>query len=316
MQLGRQFIPTAAEFDHVFSKSMRKNRVELVSDFPNDAEVISSLQIHPQGWCALSRNISYDEATEFTCLHDIQHRDYDEDEEKDENGAESEQQHRKMNEDRVGTQSSMVELNTSTSRTPIGDSPQNSSSNQSQNVPAPISTHPDIWAAEVTVRDRMHGIRRNSTGTFGNTHVYGISSGVLSSNSALPVHLSNPLSTNASYRYMYVPKKSIPQNVRRMLYSIEQPNKGKGLIKEECFSSDGRIICSPYDKGFRLLAFSQDCLELPKALTYQTESNKLYELKYFKCHSEIVVSTRFSPIQPLLASGCLQGRVVWHQPRF
>lgn len=26
----------------------------------------------------MSRNISYDESTEFTCLHDIQHRDYDE----------------------------------------------------------------------------------------------------------------------------------------------------------------------------------------------------------------------------------------------
>lgn len=77
MQLGRQFIPTAAKFDHVFSKNMKRNRVELVSDFPNDAEVISSLQIHPHGWCALSRNISYDESTEFTCLHDIQHRDYD-----------------------------------------------------------------------------------------------------------------------------------------------------------------------------------------------------------------------------------------------
>lgn len=47
MQLGRQFIPTAAKFDHVFK--MRKNRVELISDFPNDAEVISSL--------AVSRNI-------------------------------------------------------------------------------------------------------------------------------------------------------------------------------------------------------------------------------------------------------------------
>lgn len=45
MQLGRQFIPTAAKFDHVFSKNMKRNRVELVSDFPNDAEVISSLQV-------------------------------------------------------------------------------------------------------------------------------------------------------------------------------------------------------------------------------------------------------------------------------
>lgn len=45
MQLGRQFIPTAAKFDHVFSKNMKRNRVELVSDFPNDAEVICSLQV-------------------------------------------------------------------------------------------------------------------------------------------------------------------------------------------------------------------------------------------------------------------------------
>lgn len=45
MQLGRQFIPTAAKFDHMFSKNMKRNRVELVSDFPNDAEVISSLQV-------------------------------------------------------------------------------------------------------------------------------------------------------------------------------------------------------------------------------------------------------------------------------
>lgn len=45
MQLGRQFIPNAAKYEHVFSKNMKRNRVELVSDFPNDAEVISSLQV-------------------------------------------------------------------------------------------------------------------------------------------------------------------------------------------------------------------------------------------------------------------------------
>lgn len=183
------------------------------------------------------------------------------------------------------------------------------------------STHPDIWAAEVTVRDRMLGNRRrNSTGAFGNTHVYGISSGVLSQQ-PLQARLSAQMTTSSvsnTYRWMYLPhiKKSIPQNIRRMLYSIEQPNKGKGLIKEECFSSDGRLICSPYGLGLRLLSFSEDCLELPKALAYHNDTHHLTELKYFKCHSDIVVSTRFSPIQPLLASGCLQGRVVWHQPKF
>jgi DDB1- and CUL4-associated factor 10 len=63
MQLRQQFIPNAAKFVHAFSRKQQRNRVELVSDFPvgNDAEVVCSLQIHPQGWCALSRNISFDE---------------------------------------------------------------------------------------------------------------------------------------------------------------------------------------------------------------------------------------------------------------
>lgn len=29
-------------------------------------------QVHPQGWCVLSRNISNDENSEWTCVHDIQ----------------------------------------------------------------------------------------------------------------------------------------------------------------------------------------------------------------------------------------------------
>lgn len=70
MQLRRQFIPNAAKFDYAFSRRQKRNRVELVSDFPegNDAEVVSSLHIHPQGWCALTRNISYDESTEVSLL--------------------------------------------------------------------------------------------------------------------------------------------------------------------------------------------------------------------------------------------------------
>lgn len=46
--MGRQYIPYAATFDYIFSKNMKKNRVELASDFPvdNDAEVISALQVY------------------------------------------------------------------------------------------------------------------------------------------------------------------------------------------------------------------------------------------------------------------------------
>lgn len=46
--MGKQYIPQAAKFDHVFSKKQKKNRVELVTDFPkdNDAEVILALEVY------------------------------------------------------------------------------------------------------------------------------------------------------------------------------------------------------------------------------------------------------------------------------
>lgn len=52
----------------------KRNRVELISDFPkeNDAHSITSLDVHPHNWAILSRNISRDENSEFTCVHDIQ----------------------------------------------------------------------------------------------------------------------------------------------------------------------------------------------------------------------------------------------------
>lgn len=70
MQLRGQYLPNAAKYDYVISNKQKVNRVELVSDFPrgNDAEVISSLHIHPQNWCALSRNRSYDESSEVNFI--------------------------------------------------------------------------------------------------------------------------------------------------------------------------------------------------------------------------------------------------------
>lgn len=47
----------------------KRNRVEFISDFApdnKDAEIISSLQIHPQGWVAVSRNVSSDENSEVS----------------------------------------------------------------------------------------------------------------------------------------------------------------------------------------------------------------------------------------------------------
>lgn len=57
---------------HLFTS--KRNRVELISDWPdgNKAEIISALQVHPYGWCVVSRNTSNEDSSEWTCVHDIQ----------------------------------------------------------------------------------------------------------------------------------------------------------------------------------------------------------------------------------------------------
>lgn len=70
MQISQTQISMATSFSHLFSS--KRNRIELISDFPNDAEVISALQVHPFDWCVVTRNTSNLEKAEFTVVHDIQ----------------------------------------------------------------------------------------------------------------------------------------------------------------------------------------------------------------------------------------------------
>lgn len=126
-------------------------------------------------------------------------------------------------------------------------------------------------------------------------------------------------STRGGYRvtprsnYEIPRNQHIHQNIRRLTHFIEEPNVGKGFIKELCFSADGRLICSPFGYGVRLLAFSPDCAELSTCVPTKPPV-QLYELTTNICHSDIVVSTKFSPQHCLLVSGCLSGKIVWHQP--
>ncbi len=191
---------------------------------------------------------------------------------------------------------------------------------QPRNVPVenePLH-HPDIWAAEMTFRERAIGIRRRNTTGVGTTNVYGIY-GIRSG--VLPVRLLDHNDTTSDETSVDTQKPFhemmiMSQNEKRMLYYIEEPNKGKGFIKELCFSSDGRIICSPHGMGFRLLAFSDSCTEIPNALPANHKAQMLKQIKFIKCHSDIVVSTKFSPRHSLVVTGCLGGKVVWHQPSF
>lgn len=171
-----------------------------------------------------------------------------------------------------------------------------------QDSPAPVednnvnnSTYLDIWAAAISIQNR--NLRNTNMGTFNSAHVYGINSGIITSKTAKSL-------------------QPIPQNAPRLLYYIEEPSKGKGFIKELCFSADGRVICSPYDQGIRLLAFSPECFELSRAVDVDHKPVPLHEIKITNCHPDIVVSTKFNPRYPSLVSGCLSGKIVWHQPLF
>lgn len=66
MQSQDQSFPAATMSNHLFAMSRDRNRIEFIDDFPNRAEVISSLQIHPMGWCAVSRNVNAGENEEVS----------------------------------------------------------------------------------------------------------------------------------------------------------------------------------------------------------------------------------------------------------
>lgn len=354
MQLGRQFIPHAAKFDHIFSKSQKRNRVELISDFPknNDAEVVCALQIHPKGWCCLSRNISYDEGTEWSCIHDIQDRNIEEKYIlKDNDSCSKKRKHSDSDDDfDIGDLETPGSSNSNFDNiaSPLA-SGSGSSSNlrqNSQNVSLNSNTNniPDIWAAEVTVHDRACRTSRGARNTSANAYayVYAISSGVIPVNNRSSDTGVNPLnefeSTNEPWSPGTVPSvwlgngiqtlgngiqtfggdKKIYKNHQRLMYYIEEPNKGKGFIKEPAFSSDGRIICSPYGTGVRLLAFNDNCSELSATGSFwqRPPPQLLKDINQIKCHSSIVVSTKFSPKYPLLVTGCLAGKISWHQSDF
>ncbi|XP_010877653.2 DDB1- and CUL4-associated factor 10 isoform X1 [Esox lucius] len=105
-----------------------------------------------------------------------------------------------------------------------------------------------------------------------------------------------------------------PRCSLRLTHYIEEANVGRGYIKELCFSPDGRLICSPYGYGVRLLSFDENCMELSDCLPVQTSC--LREVRSIYSHSDVVLTTKFSPTHCQLASGCLSGRVSLYQPRF
>ncbi|XP_061384397.1 DDB1- and CUL4-associated factor 10 homolog isoform X3 [Danaus plexippus] len=256
MQMSQQVIPIAAMYDHLFDLERKENRVEFVSDFPdgNDAEVVSALQIHPQGWCALSRNISHDDRSEWSCIHDIQ----------------------------------------------PGESITNKSCRDtSPSPPAPPRRPAPRRPKRVRNRPYRHLRPMTSITTQGDTPVLPSTSG------------QTPLRDLYDDEY----KHFIRQNRDRLLYYIEETNEGKGFIKELCFSADGRLVCSPFGRGMRLLALNEQCAELSHCVQDFKGPSRMVDVgQSLGFHHDLVVSSKFSPRHHSLVTGCLEGKIVWYEP--
>lgn len=300
--------------------------------------ILITLQIHPHGWCALSRNNSYDESSEWSCVHDIQELDSEDDEPPIPETLLTDNIFGSQPRDGSETNSEIVPFSSNASNnSDTSASNEASSTSDQSNLNRPQNPNPpniqidppsdgdnddvglngdneddiqiipyqpssmlrpslinteeilDLWTGNIPYYQRS---RRQIT-----DRPHRINTGII---------MLNPRN---------VRRPNIKQNRRRMLYYAAEPNKGKGFIKELCFSSDGRLICSPYGNGIRLLSFSKECQELPYALPQNGIPQRLNEvLVNTEHHSDIVVSTKFSPRAPICVSGCLRGELFWYQP--
>ncbi|KAL4231138.1 DDB1- and CUL4-associated factor 10 [Mactra antiquata] len=106
--------------------------------------------------------------------------------------------------------------------------------------------------------------------------------------------------------------KKVHWNRKALLGYAEECNVGQGFIKEVGFSSDGRLISSPFGYGLRIFAFDSHCNELCDCIP--ASPVKLYEVTCSMAHSNCVVATKFSPVHNLVVTGCLDGKIAFHQP--
>lgn len=105
----------------------------------------------------------------------------------------------------------------------------------------------------------------------------------------------------------------ILKNLPRLTHYVEELPVGKGYIKELCFSTDGRLVCSPHDKGVRLLGFNEQLQEICNCVP-DTPKELFTLAKMENYHPDVVVSCKFNPRHYQMVSGCLGGQIVWYKP--
>ncbi|XP_063628078.1 DDB1- and CUL4-associated factor 10 isoform X1 [Cydia splendana] len=364
MQTSNQLIPIAAQYDHLFDSKRSQNRIEFISDFPegNDAEVVSALQIHPLGWSALSRNISHDDRSEWSCIHDIQPVECGRDSSvRDPPPAPAAPPARRARRpprrprprpyrqprpqaavtpalpEQPGTSAlsrrAWAEHRaTAAPRAPAAVPP-------AARVPEPrlggdlSSIQNDVWEASITIK--QHRMLQELAGrgqghrNFNMQRIMGINTGITPpavrprvrpradedeqsispSTSGQTPRASSPEPEGEAIKHY------IRQNRDRLLYYIEETNEGKGFIKELCYSADGRLVCSPFGCGMRLLALDDRCGELSHCVENFTGPRPMVDVgQSLGHHQDLVVSCKFSPRYHLLVTGCLEGKIVWYEP--
>ncbi|XP_050664142.1 DDB1- and CUL4-associated factor 10 [Leptidea sinapis] len=381
MQMSQQLIPIAAMYDHLFEPNRKENRLEFVSDFPygNDAKVISALQIHPQGWCALSRNISHDDRSEWSCIHDIQPFPETEDKSTRDTSppppkhrrlaprrpAASRPQRRLRMRIQPRPMATVPPVNVGERRPAEGAEPEAGPSSSARTDSAlPATRLPglaiiqnDVWEASITIKQHrmlQEMYNRGHVGrNFNMQRIMGINTGITPPASLRPrssrvhsalrassdedIHRAEVSDVETPSRRNTLPSTPSPmlrdrdgtsyydedtdmyhyirRNKQRLMYYTEEANEGNGFIKELCFSADGRVVCSPYGGGVRLLAVNDSCSEMSHSVRGQPGPAELVVLgECVGLHQDLVVSTKFSPRHHLLVTGCLDGKIVWYEP--
>jgi WD40 repeat protein len=100
------------------------------------------------------------------------------------------------------------------------------------------------------------------------------------------------------------------------------PDDAIDYIKEISFSEDGRILASPYGNTVRLFAVDtaltpMDCFYDQRFRSYEKTLNCIDFELVAQCsgHSSPVLTCRFNSRYMCLASGCLEGKIVFNCPK-
>ncbi|CAG2240619.1 DDB1- and CUL4-associated factor 10-like [Mytilus edulis] len=305
----------------------QRNYFEMINDWPmgNGAGDIASIQVHPQGWCVLSRNVSRDYKSEWTCVHDIQ--DYPDTEEDMQEESDSSQNNEVPVEESSNTDinpTSSVQQNsvpylllTSELDSPL--SPGSETSNDATFGTVERQTlangfHPQRISVDNVSNSETESSSDETEGT-GLSLFNNRSLEILSMIGAFEFENGEPpLTFHQRLSGFSLGNRDKTRN--RLLHYIEEPNVGRGFIKELCFSNDGRLVCSPFGYGVRLLSFDPDCSELCDIAPMSSPGQplRMYEVENCLSHSNVVVTCKFSPQHCMFVSGCLSGKVAFHQP--